>query len=53
MATMRYRFDPHRAHPGLFFDLWAFRRIIDRAQVAPGAYRSDDRLVNWPMIDRL
>ena len=51
METMRYNFNPHREKPGLFSGLWAFRRIIDRAQFAPGAYRSDVCLVNWPMID--
>jgi hypothetical protein len=51
MQTMRYHFDPHREKPGLFSGLWAFRRIIDRAQFAPGAYASDVCLVNWPMID--
>lgn len=48
---MRYNFDPHREKPGLFSGLWAFRRIIDRAQFEPGFYRSDACLVNWPMID--
>jgi len=51
METMRYNFDPHREKPGLFSGLWAFRRIIDRAQFEPGFYRSDACLVNWPMID--
>ncbi len=51
METMRYNFNPHREKPGLFSGLWAFRRIIDRAQFAPGTYRSDVCLVNWPMID--
>lgn len=51
MQGMRYNFNPHREKPGLFSGLWAFRRIIDRAQFAPGAYRSDVCLVNWPMID--
>jgi hypothetical protein len=51
METMRYNFDPHREKPGLFSGLWAFRRIIDRAQFAPGTYASDVCLVNWPMID--
>jgi hypothetical protein len=51
MQPMRYHFDPHREKPGLFSGLWAFRRIIDRAQFAPGAYASDVCLVNWPMID--
>jgi hypothetical protein len=51
MQPMRYNFNPHREKPGLFSGLWAFRRIIDRAQFEPGAYRSDVCLVNWPMID--
>ncbi|MSU73427.1 MAG: FAD-dependent oxidoreductase [Opitutus sp.] len=51
MQVMRYNFDPHREKPGLFSGLWAFRRIIDRAQFAPGFFRSDVCLVNWPMID--
>lgn len=53
MLPMRYNFDPHREKPGLFSGLWAFRRIIDRAQFEPGAYASDVCLVNWPMIDYL
>jgi hypothetical protein len=53
MQPMRYHFDPHREKPGLFSGLWAFRRIIDRAQFAPGAYASDLCLVNWPMLDYL
>jgi hypothetical protein len=51
METMRYRFDPHREKPGLFSGLWAFRRIIDRAQFEKGFFSSDLCLVNWPMID--
>jgi hypothetical protein len=51
MQQMRYNFDPHREKPGLFSGLWAFRRIIDRAQFEPDFYRSDVCLVNWPMID--
>ena len=53
MERMTYRFDPHREKPGLFAGLWAFRRIVDRAQFEPGAYASDVCLVNWPMIDYL
>lgn len=51
MQTMRYNFNPHREKPGLFSGLWAFRRIIDRAQFVPGFFASDLCLVNWPMID--
>jgi hypothetical protein len=51
MEKMQYRFEPHRERPSLFSGLWAFRRIIDRAQFRDGFYSSDVCLVNWPMID--
>lgn len=51
MQQMTYNFNPHREKPALFSGLWAFRRIVDRAQFEPGAYDSDVCLVNWPMID--
>lgn len=51
MERMEYNFNPHRERPALFSGLWAFRRIIDRAQFRPGFYSSDLCLVNWPMID--
>src|SRR5439155_8926372 len=35
-------------HP---FDLWRFRRIVDRTQFEDGAYASDVTVVNWPQID--
>jgi len=34
-----------------FSDLWSFRRIADRGNFTPGAYRSDITLVNWPQND--
>ena len=39
-------FDPSRS-TGLF----AYRRIIDRANFAPGTYAGDITLVNWPQND--
>jgi hypothetical protein len=39
-------FDPEKG-TGLF----KYRRIIDRAQFAPGTYRGDISLVNWPQND--
>ncbi|WP_159619144.1 FAD-dependent oxidoreductase [Ruania rhizosphaerae] len=32
-------------------DLWRYRRILARANFAPGAVPSDIVLVNWPMVD--
>jgi len=31
--------------------LWVYRRIADRSNFTPGAYRSDITLVNWPQND--
>ena len=31
--------------------LWTYRRILDRANFAPGAFASDISLVNWPQND--
>jgi hypothetical protein len=33
--------------------LWAYRRIADKSQFKPGAYRADITLVNWPQNDYL
>nr|WP_198663940.1 FAD-dependent oxidoreductase [Jiangella endophytica] len=46
-------FIPHgdTAHIGADRDLWQFRRVLDRANFAPGAFASDLVIVNWPMID--
>jgi hypothetical protein len=33
--------------------LWTYRRICDRSQFAPGSYRGDISLVNWPQNDFL
>lgn len=42
---------PDFSDPELDKDLWRFRRIAARGLFAPGAYRSDITLVNWPQID--
>jgi len=42
---------PNGTVSGDFNDLWRFRRIADRANFAPGSYRSDITLVNWPQND--
>jgi hypothetical protein len=44
------RFDPlgkSRESMGL----WHFRRILDKTNFIPGAFKSDITLVNWPQID--
>jgi hypothetical protein len=42
---------PDFGNPDLDKDLWRFRRIAARGLFAPGAYRSDITLVNWPQVD--
>lgn len=34
-------------------DLWAFRRVLARANLQPGVLDSDIVLANWPMLDYL
>ncbi len=42
--------DPRPA-PANSYNLWTYRRIIDRRNFAEGAYASDISLVNWPQND--
>lgn len=46
-------FDPTAAAgtPGGLLNLWIYRRIAAQRQFAPGAYRSDISLINWPQND--
>lgn len=53
MQPHRYHFDPHREPSTAFAGLWTYRRIIDRANFAPGFYASDVSLMNVPMLDYL
>lgn len=41
-----------RTEPG-DTDLWAFRRVLARANLEPGVLDSDIVLANWPMLDYL
>jgi hypothetical protein len=52
LAPRKAFFDPNPGVPkaeGL--NLWIYRRLADRANFTPGAYRSDISLVNWPQND--
>jgi hypothetical protein len=53
MQPHRYHFDPHREPSQAFAGLWTYRRILDRANLAPGFYSSDITLMNVPMLDYL
>lgn len=54
--TMRphaYRFDPLHEDGRAFSGLWTYRRLLDRANFAPGFFTSDISLMNVPMLDYL
>ncbi len=53
MEPFHYHFDPHRESSKAFAGLWTYRRLIDRANFAPGFYASDLTLMNVPMLDYL
>src|SRR5581483_8248238 len=52
--------DPRSTQPKTFdmdpekgLGLWAYRRIVDRSQFAPGTFGADVSMVNWPQNDFL
>lgn len=53
MLPHTYNFDPHRESSKAFSGLWAYRRILDRANLRENFAASDISLVNVPMIDYL
>ena len=50
LTTRPVVFDPD-APRGQMMNLWLYRRIASKAHFAPGVYRSDITLVNWPQND--
>ncbi|MEA4916199.1 FAD-dependent oxidoreductase [Proteiniphilum sp.] len=44
-------FDPTEKGCGNIFNLWSYRRIVDKNNFEEEAYRSDISLVNWPQND--
>ncbi|QDU21462.1 FAD-dependent oxidoreductase [Urbifossiella limnaea] len=53
-VTLRPRdmgFDPTGRVPREGPNLWTYRRIVDRANFAPGTFAGDVCLVNWPQND--
>ncbi|MDX1639924.1 MAG: FAD-dependent oxidoreductase [Balneolaceae bacterium] len=55
-ATLQPRelgFHPDGTPPGDKFNLWIYRRIIDRANFENGFYPGDITVVNWPQNDYL
>jgi hypothetical protein len=45
--------NPTGPTPAGAYNLWAYRRIADRKNFAPGTYAGDVCLVNWPQNDYL
>jgi hypothetical protein len=45
--------NPTGPTPAGAYNLWAYRRLIDKTNFAPGAYAGDVCLVNWPQNDYL
>ena len=55
-ATLQPRemnINPTGPTPAGVYNLWAYRRIADRANFEPGTYPGDVTLVNWPQNDYL
>jgi hypothetical protein len=46
-------FIPEGAEDPSLFNIWSYRRIINRKNFIPGTYRGDITIVNWPQNDYL
>lgn len=46
-------FIPEGTEDPSLFNLWSYRRIINRLNFLPGTYRGDITIVNWPQNDYL
>ena len=46
-------FHPEGVSLGSLYNMWNYRRIIDRNNFKPGTYRGDITIVNWPQNDYL
>jgi hypothetical protein len=44
-------FDPSLSHKLEGLNLWLYRRIANKRNFTPGAYRGDISLINWPQND--
>lgn len=46
-------FDPEEKIDSSVFNIWSYRRIINKNNFRPGTFRSDITIVNWPQNDYL
>ena len=44
-------FDPQKSDTSPLLNLWDYRRIINKDNFAPGTFKSDITLINWPQND--
>ncbi len=51
LRRMYLKPNPENESADAGLNLWTYRRIADRDNFLPGAYRSDITLVNWPQND--
>ena len=51
LAARTHNFDPRRTNAAGDEGLWLYRRLINIGNFAPGNYRGDVCLVNWPQND--
>ncbi len=51
LAPRQVAFDPERIDTSPLFNLWTYRRIINKNNFKPGTFLSDITIVNWPQND--
>lgn len=51
LAPKALGFNPEGVDTSPLLNLWNYRRIINKNNFRPGAYRSDITIVNWPQND--
>jgi hypothetical protein len=53
LKPVRTGFSPEGIDDPSIFNIWSYRRIINRQNFLPGTYRGDITVVNWPQNDYL
>jgi hypothetical protein len=51
LASKELAFDPTGKETSPLFNLWTYRRIINKTNFKPGVFKSDITIVNWPQND--
>lgn len=53
LVPRKLAFQPDGADTGDGYNIWNYRRIVNKANFKPGFYASDVTIVNWPQNDYL